>query len=208
MSGARWSNQDRACVLVELPQCVRIADGVVQPVQVTGVLESQLDGSREPLPHDLAMRAVMNHIGPAVIFPLGAPDSRRGVLTIGRRHGRAPFPAAEAAFAASFADQAGVALELAAARAEAERLSVYQDRDRIARDLHDLVIQRLYATGMSLQGTMPMISRPEVADRVTRAVDDMDQTIKEIRGASSRCRPGTPAARLIREPASFAWSRR
>ena len=128
-------------------------------------------------------RAAMGHIGPAVVFPLGAQGGRRGVLTVGRRHGRAPFPAAEAAFAASFAAQAGVALELASSRAEAERLSVYQDRDRIARDLHDLVIQRLYATGMSLQGTMPMISRPEVADRVTRAVDDMDQTIKEIRGA-------------------------
>ena len=130
-----------------------------------------------------AARTAMSHIGPAVVFPLGAPDSRRGVLTIGRQHGREPFPEAEAAFAASFAAQAGVALELAASRAEAERLSVYEDRDRIARDLHDLVIQRLYATGMSLQGTMPMISRPEAADRVSRAVDDMDQTIKEIRGA-------------------------
>ena len=130
-----------------------------------------------------AMRAAMSHVGPAVIFPLGAPGSRRGVLTIGRRHGRTHFPQAEAAFAAAFAAQAGVALELAASRAEAERLSVYQDRDRIARDLHDLVIQRLYATGMSLQGTMPMITRPEVADRVSRAVDDMDETIKEIRGA-------------------------
>ena len=130
-----------------------------------------------------AARAAMSQIGPAVIFPLGAPGNRRGVLTIGRRHGAAPFPEADAAFAASFAAQAGVALELAASRAEAERLSVYQDRDRIARDLHDLVIQRLYATGMSLQGTMPMITRPEVADRVTRAVDDMDETIKEIRGA-------------------------
>jgi len=130
-----------------------------------------------------AARAAMSHIGPAVIFPLGAPGTRRGVLTIGRRHGAAAFQQADAAFAASFAAQAGVALELAGSRAEAERLSVYQDRDRIARDLHDLVIQRLYATGMSLQGTMPMITRPEVADRVTRAVDDMDQTIKEIRGA-------------------------
>ena len=151
-----------------------------------------------------AMRAVMNHIGPAVVFPLGAPDSRRGVLTIGRRHGREPFPAAEASFAASFAAQAGVALELAATRAEAERLSVYQDRDRIARDLHDLVIQRLYATGMSLQGTMPMISRPEVADRVTRAVDDMDQTIREIRGtifalqARDADNPPDPRAGIVR----------
>ena len=130
-----------------------------------------------------AARAAMSHIGPAVILPLGAPDSRRGVFTIGRRHGRKPFPQADAAFAASFAAQAGVALELADSRAEAERLSVYEDRDRIARDLHDLVIQRLYATGMSLQGTMPLIGRSEVADRVTRAVDAMDETIREIRGA-------------------------
>jgi len=130
-----------------------------------------------------AARAAMGHIGPAVVLPLGAPGSRRGVFTIGRRHGRRPFPQAEMNFAASFAAQAGVALELAASRAEAERLSVYQDRDRIARDLHDLVIQRLYATGMSLQGTMPMIGRSEVADRVTRAVDAMDETIREIRGA-------------------------
>jgi two-component system, NarL family, sensor histidine kinase DevS len=130
-----------------------------------------------------AARAAMSHLGPAVLFPLGAPGNGRGVLTIGRRRGAAPFPDADVAFAASFAAQAGIALELAASRAEAERLSVYQDRDRIARDLHDLVIQRLYATGMSLEGTMPLISRPEVADRITRAVDDMDQTIKEIRGA-------------------------
>jgi signal transduction histidine kinase len=66
-------------------------------------------------------------------------------------------------------------------RAEAERLSLYQDRDRIARDLHDLVIQRLYATGMSLEGTMPMITRPQVASRITNAVDAMDETIKDIR---------------------------
>ena len=147
----------------------------------------------------VAARAAMSHIGPAVVFPLGAPGGRRGVLTIGRRHGREPFPQAEAAFAASFAAQAGVALELAASRAEAERLSVYEDRDRIARDLHDLVIQRLYATGMSLQGTMPMISRPEVAARVSRAVDDMDQTIKEIRGTifalQSRGRASAPRLR-------------
>jgi signal transduction histidine kinase len=74
-----------------------------------------------------------------------------------------------------------VALELAARRADAERLSLFEDRDRIARDLHDLVIQRLYATGMSLEGTMPMITRPEVKTRVSNAVDAMDETIKDIR---------------------------
>jgi len=128
-----------------------------------------------------AARGAMSQIGPAELFPLGAPGNVRGVLTVGRRHGGAPFPSSLTDVAASFAAQAGVALELAASRDEAQRLSLYEDRDRIARDLHDLVIQRLYATGMSLEGTMPMITRPEVASRITNAVDAMDETIKEIR---------------------------
>jgi two-component system, NarL family, sensor histidine kinase DevS len=128
-----------------------------------------------------AARDAMSQIGPAVVFPLGAPGNVRGVLTVGRRHGAPPFPQTQADVVASFAAQAGVALELASTRAEAERLLVYEDRERIAQDLHDLVIQRLYATGMSLQSTMPMITRPEVAGRITNAVDAMDETIKEIR---------------------------
>jgi signal transduction histidine kinase len=146
-----------------------------------------------------AARGAMSQIGPAVVFPLGAPGNVRGALTVGRRHGAAPFPQAQADVVASFAAQAGVALELAASRAEAERLSVFQDRDRIARDLHDLVIQRLYATGMSLEGTMPMITRPEVASRITNAVDAMDETIKDIRATifalQARDAPGQPDLR-------------
>ena len=128
-----------------------------------------------------AARGAMSQIGPAVVFPLGAPGNVRGVLTIGRRHGATPFPQAQADVAASFAAQAGVALELATSRENAERLKLYEDRDRIARDLHDLVIQRLYATGMSLEGTLPLVTRPEVASRITNAVDAMDETIKDIR---------------------------
>jgi two-component system, NarL family, sensor histidine kinase DevS len=128
-----------------------------------------------------AARGAMSQIGPAVVFPLGAPGNVRGVLTIGRCHGAAPFPQARADLVASFAAQAGVALELAARRLDAERIALYEERDRIARDLHDLVIQRLYATGMSLEGTLPMITRPEVASRINNAVDAMDETIKDIR---------------------------
>jgi signal transduction histidine kinase len=146
-----------------------------------------------------AARGAMSQIGPAVVFPLGAPGNVRGVLTVGRSHGAPPFPQAQADVVASFAAQAGVALELAATRREAERLSLYEDRDRIARDLHDLVIQRLYATGMSLEGTMPMITRPEVASRITNAVDSMDETIREIRTAifdlQARDLPGRPDLR-------------
>ena len=146
-----------------------------------------------------AARGAMSQIGPAVVFPLGVPGNVRGVLTVGRRHGALPFPQAQADVVASFAAQAGVALELAASRAEAERLSLYQDRDRIARDLHDLVIQRLYATGMSLEGTMPMVTRPEVASRINNAVDAMDETIKDIRATifalQARDAPGQPDLR-------------
>jgi signal transduction histidine kinase len=83
----------------------------------------------------------------------------------------------------SFAAQAGVGLELASRRRDAERLAVYEDRDRIARDLHDLVIQRLYATGMSLEGVSARMGESENGRRISSAVDALDETIKEIRSA-------------------------
>jgi signal transduction histidine kinase len=126
-------------------------------------------------------RGAMSQIGHAIVFPLGVPGNVRGVLTVGRLQGAAAFAPAYAEVVSGFATQAGVALELAARRADAERLSLFEDRDRIARDLHDLVIQRLYATGMSLEGAMPMITRPELKTRVSNAVDAMDDTIKDIR---------------------------
>jgi signal transduction histidine kinase len=126
-------------------------------------------------------RRPMGHLGPAVLFPLGAPGNVRGVLTVARRQGGPPLPEGATSVVAAFAAQAAVALELAARRADAEQLSVLEDRDRIARDLHDLVIQRLYATGMSLEGTMPLTARREVADRIHSAVDAMDDTIRDIR---------------------------
>lgn len=122
-------------------------------------------------------------LGSAVMFPLGTRAKERGVLTVGRRPGSKPLAHAVVEMVGSFAAQAGVALELADVRRDAEQVTVLQDRERIARDLHDLVIQRLYATGMSLQGALPLIVRPEVVERVNRAVDAMDDTIKEIRSA-------------------------
>ena len=120
-------------------------------------------------------------LGWAILLPLGAPGNVRGVLTVGRDPGSLPFPQQAIEMVTTFAAQAGIALELAQHRHDSERLAVLQDRDRIARDLHDLVIQRLYATGMSLQGTAPLITRPDVADRVSSAVDALDETIREIR---------------------------
>jgi signal transduction histidine kinase len=122
-------------------------------------------------------------LGWAVLLPLGAPGNVRGVLTVGRDPGSLPFPPQAVEMVTTFAAQAGIVLELAEHRQDSEQIAVLRDRDRIARDLHDLVIQRLYATGMSLQGAVPLIARPEVADRVSSAVDALDETIREIRSA-------------------------
>ena len=122
-------------------------------------------------------------IGPLVAVPLGGPGKVRGVLSAGKRKGTMPLSPAAADMLATFAAQAAIALELAEHRRQDEQMAVFEDRDRIAKDLHDLVIQRLYATGMSLQGVTSLIGSPEVAERVSRSVDALDDTIKEIRSA-------------------------
>jgi signal transduction histidine kinase len=142
-------------------------------------------------------------LGPAVIFPLGLPGEVRGVMTAGQKIGAAPLAQPVVEMLSTFAVQAGIGLRLAGLRHDAERAALLADRDRIARDLHDLVIQRLFATGMTLQGAASLIPGAAAAERVQRAVDDLDDTIREIRGAifrlQSRERPGAPAlqARIV-----------
>ena len=121
--------------------------------------------------------------GPALFVPLGASEAAMGTLVLTRRAGAVGFDQEVVRLAESFARQAALALRLGAAAADREQLAVLGDRDRIARDLHDLVIQRLFATGMALESTVRRISPPESADRVRQAVDDLDATIKEIRSS-------------------------
>jgi signal transduction histidine kinase len=122
-------------------------------------------------------------LGPAIVFPLGGPANVRGVLTVGRHPGSMPLPPTAVELVTTFAAQAGIALELAGHRRDAERLAVFEHRDRIARDLHDVVIQRLYASGMKLQGILPLIDRAEAEERASSVVDDLDATISDIRTA-------------------------
>jgi signal transduction histidine kinase len=121
-------------------------------------------------------------LGPAVAVPIGTgEDGVRGVLLLAREAGRPEFTTTETETLQGFAAQAAVAMELAERRQDAEQIAVLKDRDRIARDLHDLAIQRLFATGMTLQSAGRFIDHPEAAGRVVRAVDDLDETIKIIR---------------------------
>lgn len=119
--------------------------------------------------------------GPAVVVPLRAGNEVSGVLVAMRNQGGQRFVSEHVPLLASFADQASLALELAAKHRAQRQLDVLEDRDRIAGDLHDHVIQRLFATGMSLQGTVRRITDANVRRRVSRAVEQLDETVREIR---------------------------
>jgi len=149
--------------------------------------------------------------GPMLAVPMAQSDAAVGLLLLLWDLG-APAPGREAVqLAESFAAQAALTLALAQSRDAHERLAIYEDRDRIARDLHDLVIQRLFATGMLLQGTARIESlSDQVLSRIDAAVDELDETIREIRqtifalhepfdGPASGVR-----ARLLRETAQSA----
>ncbi|WP_181764360.1 GAF domain-containing sensor histidine kinase [Streptomyces albidus (ex Kaewkla and Franco 2022)] len=120
-------------------------------------------------------------LGPAVAVPMIAEDTAKGVLLLARTKPRQPFADTQTAPLSAFAGQAAVAMELAERRRDAEQITLFEDRDRIARDLHDLAIQRLFATGMTLQSAMRFVDHPKAGERLLRAVDDLDATIKIIR---------------------------
>jgi signal transduction histidine kinase len=181
--------------------------GAVQATGLTLPVEASLSGivmaSGEPMfvddfsgdPRVAAVARQFLGLGPAVVFPLGPPGDVRGVLTAGRGPGSRPLSPAAVEMVTTFAAQAGIGLELAEHRRDAERVAVLADRDRIAGQLHDLVIQRLFATGMSLQSATALLADGPAKTRVTQAVDALDETIRDIR-ASIFTLQSHPAASL------------
>ncbi|WP_229401410.1 sensor histidine kinase [Micromonospora okii] len=133
--------------------------------------------------------------GPAVVSPLAAADALHGVLVIAYGPDRSGASDDDVALLGSFAGQAALAMERARGQEERELLVVLEDRERIARDLHDVVIQRLFATGLQLQSGA-MNARPEVAKRINAAVDDLDATIRDIRRTIFELR--TPMSAALR----------
>ena len=118
----------------------------------------------------------------ALVIPLRAHLAERAALVALFDTGQAPDDVHERELLESFADQAALALDRAQALADREELAVISDRERIARDLHDVVIQRLFATGLQLQAVSAQATDPSVTERIERAVTDLDQTIRDIRG--------------------------
>ncbi|BDX33608.1 diguanylate cyclase [Mycobacterium antarcticum] len=118
---------------------------------------------------------------PAIVMPLRYEDDVIGVIAVARHESQPPFDSGELALIGDFAHHAAVALTLAAAGERIHELSIVADRERIAHDLHDHVIQRLFATGMHLQGTIARSHSPEVVERLNRTLDDLQATIEDIR---------------------------
>ncbi len=116
---------------------------------------------------------------PVLALPLTTPDSVLGVLALVLQR---PLTPEQRELAFNAAAQAALALMLAQGRREQERVVLLEERDRIARDLHDLVIQRLFATGISLSGASRVQGTPQaVVDRLEAAMDALDTTVREIR---------------------------
>jgi len=116
-----------------------------------------------------------------VLVPLRLHLSSQGVLLVALESGRGALEPEEAELLSSFADQASLALDRAQAISDRQELMLVADRDRIARDLHDLVIQRLFATGLMLQGARRSAVDEDVRQRIDAAVTDLDVTIRDIR---------------------------
>ncbi|MGW1883531.1 sensor histidine kinase [Streptomyces sp. NPDC001970] len=148
---------------------------------------------------------LVSDYGPVMLLPLHSGGRVLGALATPRARGARQFTETERTLATQFASQAAVALMMAEAQRDRERLAVYEDRDRIARDLHDLVIQRLFATGMMLESAQRQSLAPAVQEGVGKAVDELDVTIQEIRTAIFALQQGPAEApsglrtRVLRE---------
>ncbi|WP_260618376.1 GAF domain-containing protein [Streptomyces sp. WAC07149] len=167
---------------------------------------------------------VRERFGPSMMLPLQSGGQLIGTLALPRARGGRPYDAVDRLLASQFASQAALALVLADAQHDREQLAVYEDRDRIARDLHDLVVQRLFATEMMLESTRRRSANAaaagddggggdggdEVGEELGRAVDELDSTIQEVRTAIFALQqppsdaPTTFRGRVLRETGGAA----
>ncbi|OZF39695.1 histidine kinase [Rhodococcus sp. 14-2483-1-1] len=119
--------------------------------------------------------------GPALISPFRVSDGVSGVLVVLRREGNGPFEDTQLDMVSNFANQAALVMQMADATRRMHELEVLSDRDRIARDLHDHVIQRIFAAGLALQSTLQRAESEDIRQRLSRTIDDLQDTVQDIR---------------------------
>jgi len=137
--------------------------------------------------------------GPAFFVPLRVPGGVAGTLMVANLKGGKHFPEETRRLVASLADAASVALDYDRVQSEVRRLGLLEERERIAKELHDGIIQSLFAVGMGLQGTALMAGNQEVTDRIERAVEHLDGVIRDLRNYIFGLRPGILADRQLEQ---------
>ncbi|HEY0638063.1 MAG TPA: GAF domain-containing protein [Pseudonocardiaceae bacterium] len=189
------------CTMIALP--CPVTDAILVAQVAEGVDADLVSGIQMPVPGSVAGQvyrgrqaralsdltetpdsgplAATGRFGPALFVPLRAGEQVNGTLIALRRRGAEPFRADQLPVVVSFADQAALALELAGKQRAQRQLAVHADRDRIARDLHDHVIQRLFAIGLVMQGVQRQVAGGPAHERLGRAIEQLDHTISEIR---------------------------
>ncbi|MDQ1578318.1 MAG: hypothetical protein QOE21_1005 [Microbacteriaceae bacterium] len=173
---------------------ISVARGIGEDVEegrsfpVIGSLVETVLESRQPRligePEATAIAGGNTHlVGPTMAVPMLAHGDVLGVMIVSRLPGAFPFTATDMEMAADFAGRATVAMALSDGRADRQRMVLLEDRGRIARDLHDHVIQQLFGTGLELQSVLGTIAPGPAAERIDRAISEIDKAIAQIRVA-------------------------
>ena len=172
-------------LIVDTAVGVHASDVLGQRIPVDGSTSGAVFRSGAPLITEYFRHPIQafTDVGqrPAIVMPLRANESVLGVIAVARNDSQPPFDDSYLDLVSDFARHAAMALTLANARERQHDLTVLADRERIAHDLHDHVIQRLFAAGMDLQGTIARSRSPQVVERLSRTVDDLQATINDIR---------------------------
>ncbi|MFC7342442.1 GAF domain-containing sensor histidine kinase [Saccharopolyspora griseoalba] len=173
-------------VLSSRSAAARVARSGV-PVVVDDLIDDPLTAPYVP--------AALRVYGPFAVAPFGTSERRLGALAVYRRRGANTFNRVAVDVLTSFAAQAGLALVLAEGSTARQRIAVYQERERIARDLHDVIVQRLYAAGVQLDVLQRRVSGDlgaSDAQRLTETVEQIDQAIAEVRATARTLRAPDP----------------
>lgn len=177
------------------------------PLVIRGTSFADAYRERTPTRYDRfdARNAVLvDHTGPALVLPLRSGGSVGGLLVTLRGRGSRPFTDDEFDTMTKFADQAALALQTSTAQRSMRELDVLTDRDRIARDLHDHAIQLIFAAGLSLQGSMARSGSAEVRERLTSAIDELQDVVQDIRSTIFGLRLGVAGPARLRERLDLA----
>jgi signal transduction histidine kinase len=145
----------------------------------------------------VAQPIVRAGLGPALLLPLAVRGRPIGSLTLANAQGGAPLRETAIQLVETFAEQAAVAIEYARLQRELHRLAVLEDRERIAKELHDGAIQSLFAVGMGLQGSAMLAGDADLRRRIENAVEELDRVIRDLRNYIFGLRPGILADRQL-----------